>query len=119
VTIPEGLTKILEELAAKLGTTVEHLWAVTIKQQVMVGWFCFVAGMLLTAVSIATAIYCFIVAQRLRKGNRYGWEYWLFGAALFGLPFVVAIGIYFYDGIFRLANLDYYAFRAILGMLGQ
>lgn len=50
------LTDLLEKLAEKLGTTVEHLWGVLLKQTKIVFWE-YIAYSVLAVIFLATAIY--------------------------------------------------------------
>jgi len=108
------LTPLLEKLADKLGTTVEHLWSVLLQQaqidaQIwqmwMVVWMCVFGGLAVISIFLA-----FI-------GSREKWELWGVWFIVTGLSFVIGIPVFIgcYSAIItRTQNPEYWALKEIL-----
>jgi len=120
-TLQQELLNRLDMLANTLGTTVEHLWPILVRQQHINGWihlglwapFC-----LVLAGGAALLLRHTIKRDRFNGPDSEGWfiANLLFGIAgatgLIALPFVV------HFGITRLANPEFYALMALRGFFG-
>lgn len=111
----DKLTALLSKLADKLGTTVEHLWAVLVQQahnQAYAYW----AWLALT---IVAAMVLFLLYKRGRQDD------WDEGWLVYGLAsvvYVVSIIMFISELPSFLAclnNPEYYALEKVLGVIGN
>lgn len=113
----EKTSKLLEGFAEKLGTTVEHLWRVTLKQAwiesveiILIGIFMF----------ILDKTYVGYLWDFIESGER--WEDgWIAAAVLSGAALLIATMVYVFEYLgdlpTRLFNREYFAFRRISKMI--
>ena len=103
---------ILNELALRYGSTVEELWQVVLRQQVIYAWVNLCVGVLLLA---GAAIYL-ISVRRWDNSTGYGFQpLWVeIGPLVIGLSFIVGASLTG-SGILRFVNPVFYAIRAIVG----
>jgi len=118
----QDITKLLEQLAVKLGTTVEFLWGILVKQQYIDSIVNFFIVIIFSIVSII----CYkklmpkILEFNCKKGmyddvsKRTCWliVYWAFQGILF-----IVILILLIVGIQLLLNPEYYALKEILQVI--
>jgi hypothetical protein len=103
---------LIRELAAKMGTTVEYLWEVLVRQAYITGSVnIFFALFMLSAVAAAL-----LVAHKMTKK----WKDSSDRAMVFlviitvGLFFSIGATILLYEGIIALANPEYWALMQVL-----
>lgn len=115
----EQLTKLLTDLAEKLGTTAEHLWSVLIRQAYISG----TAGIVITVILIASLIgWLKFILKKMRPDSRgcrewdYGnnskeWSWMAWGASVTLSLMVIACQ---YGDILGLFNPEFWALQQIL-----
>ncbi len=115
---------LLGALAVRLGTTVEHLWPVLIRQAVAEGLvFLLVGGGIGAALAYASRrFYLGRQAVKAREENRYDEDDLklglMIGCILTGAAAATILPLTVSAGILHLANPEFYALRYILGAIG-
>lgn len=112
------ITNLLEELAKKLGTTVEHLWSILVKQSTINGF----VGCLRIIIIICLSILCYIFGQYTNEqiiSREWDIEAWF----LVGFCFLVCLTFFLIEmhmlptTIACFINPEYFAMSEIKGML--
>lgn len=118
----EQLTPLLERLAEKLGTTVDHLWLVTVNQAhvYVISWLLYLA---IAVLSFGGLVYMARLYEKFSEnimGDDWRSTCTMIGAIVFG---ILAIGITihhmvtFEDFITAIYNPEYWALKEILNQL--
>jgi len=111
----EALAKILNELADKLGVTVNHLFAIMIKQSYITGIECFIG-----IIPLSLMLWLFIKIFNKERGedtityfleDNYGWVMIGF---IVGSVSLIGITFCLIDGTNALLNPEYFALHQIL-----
>lgn len=116
----EQTNELLRDLAARLGTTTEYLWAVLVAGQRVEGIASLSLGVALLAVAVAS---CVLIHRGLILIDYYqtedrGFAYAL-GGAIVGAT-TTLIGIYsLYDAGRMLLAPEYMALKSLLSMIGN
>lgn len=119
----DKIDSLLRDLALKLGTTVEYLWNILTKQQIldayqMLAWATFFT----LAIIIGVFVTYFIAKTQSTVKNEYDifsdyqnvWNVWI-GISVFLLILIISIST---SAIKILYNPEYYALQDILRQLG-
>ena len=109
----EATIKMVEELAAKLGTTTEMLWGVLIKQAPIEGWSRILGIIIFGIIFAVTAK---LISKRTETDeycDTPNWCLWLFWSVLF-LFFIVAIALSISGIVASFINPEYWALQKIL-----
>lgn len=112
--INQELLSRLDALAAKLGTTASHLWAILLHQAYVVGYTDLGAGIVLAAIAVAGGL---IGRKMWVKFDDHYAEAGLFGCVLCyfaSLGCAIATVNLLYSAITELANPEYFALAEIL-----
>lgn len=95
------VTKLLSELAAKLGTTVEYLWPLLVRKELINAWMGAIAGGLMALAAGAASVKAFRkMKQKLVKtshdsfGGNHNDEVLLLGSSAWLLLVIAGIGIF-------------------------
>ena len=102
---------ILNELALRYGSTVEELWQVVLRQQIIYAWVNLGVGVLLLCGAV---IYIITVRRWYRDGHGFRPD-WVELAPVFAVPVIIIGALTLGTGILRFVNPVYYAIKAIVG----
>jgi len=118
----EQLVPLLRELAEKLGTTVDHLWGVTVAQASANGMFYLCWLLLLTTTVIV--LFCFSKKWYKKAKGSEGWKREQVSPYLAYMPFVFLFVIWaiafpkiVYQLITAFYNPEYWALQNILNLI--
>lgn len=111
----EKAVELLATLAAKLGTTIELLWAVLLKQAYING----LISVITVLIGVPVAVWWIrVVMRKTRRDDESPWDE--FGTALGWISVFITVGVGFLifqsclsDAITALANPEYWAFKQI------
>lgn len=112
----ENLTPLLEQLAEKFGTTVEHLWEVMIAQSqifVIFSTMFFIIAAILLIAMIIYSVWAVKTGNWLEDGHDF---LIIFGWAIV-FVFIVICFILLYDVITAIKNPEYWALEKIISFL--
>jgi hypothetical protein len=110
--LSEELLKRLDALATKMGTTVDHLWPVLLRQQRIEGIYDVVVGLLLVVVCVAIWRATGKYIREHEYDSDIAWPVRVVGIGIFGLFALVLFG----EAITCLLNPEYAALKALAEM---
>ena len=119
----ETVDKLLRELAQSLGTTVEYLWAVLVKQQIIDAQIMLAISSIILVFNILLSMFYKYIANRF-SGIRGHYDEcsprqtsWNVYFAILGVSIIAIIILWIYA--YKIyANPEYYALQEILNVLG-
>lgn len=106
----EKTQEYLVALCEKLGTTAEHVWAVLIKQAIIMGWMNAVLFVICIVFILATVLLC-----KSKRFLDYGDGCPLVVMVIFSCLFVLLAPIVFCEAFTCLLNPEYWALKQVLG----
>lgn len=107
----ENIDKVLDSLAARFGTTAEHVWTILVKQTFYEGISCFVA-------SILCGVLLWFIGKTIKKIHKKDCDGDLMG--VFCVLFIVLVPIMAicgFEAFHRLLNPEYYAMQEIFELI--
>jgi hypothetical protein len=122
----EQLGKLLQQLAEKLGTTVEHLWGVLVKQASITATIDLIYSMFLIFILISTALYAPRTVQKIKEitEDSFGDSFCAYMTAVIGGIAWIVLLIFILDwfGNFSMImagfmNPEYWALTTLLKMI--
>ncbi len=112
----EETRKMIEALASKLGTTVEHLWEVLIRQAYISFWTD-ILYYLITAAIVLFAVKFSLKAWRKSDESTWNDDEWRMlpiGLCLFALILSIIAVVCVGDTVTKVANPEYWALKEVL-----
>ena len=112
----ENLTPLLEQLAEKFGTTVEHLWEVMITQASIFVSFS-VVFFFITAIVITIMIFYSVWFHRIETYDSDVHEILLIVGWMISFVLIILCVIFLYDVITAIKNPEYWALERLMKFL--